>query len=522
MIPKAFRAVPVLLLILTSCTAGLAQRTWSAPPSLSGTSITPSPTFPEAGTPAEPLAEAYAALDAYQPPYANPEVLHALTSGIGGWLSGGGDSSLLPGLLRTFPKLQTTRPAVDRIDLNGDGAEDVVVQTDLMGLPVLAFLRQEEGKYLGLTLPPMFDEPLPTLQSGFLASDLTGDGRPETVVTYTVPGGSMSTELLYVFQWREMSPTLAFRADLITWAGPSSWALEPDPTAPGRQQLLLTYPHLYRDGFDHKMVNHPLGWQIWRWDEEAGRFVRVEKGVDLARSGWGPEASITMGDRLRWLVNEAETAFRAGHYAAALEGYEKASAMAEAWSREAGEPDWAGLIRFRRGEILLLLGRADEARAELRAVADAYADDLLGELAVACLSGAEEDSPDAPARCIAAMQQVQLWHRMEEHCGEEALCFPLHSTDILYPPAGLTAYLNAHPELSGDSEAIRIGLEAMGFTLDEVRQADGGSLWLIIQAGGIPTEWTLVRDTDGRWRPYQPPACSPPRPCWPRVGGFDE
>ncbi|MBC7226507.1 MAG: tetratricopeptide repeat protein [Thermoflexales bacterium] len=478
--------------------------------------------LPEARAPAGPLAGAYAALDAYQPPLVTPEILQALTSGIGGWLSGGGDPALLPGLLRTFPKLQATHPAVDQADLNGDGTEDVVVQTDLMGLPVLTFLRRAEGRYLGLTLPPMFDEPLPTLRSGFLSSDLTGDGRPETVVTYTVPGGSMSTELLYVFHWSEMSPTLVFRADLITWAGPSPWALEPDPTAPGRQQLLLTYPHFYRDGFDHKMVNHPLGWQVWRWDENAGRFVQAEKGVDLERSGWGPEASVTMGDRLLWLINEAETAFRAGNYEAALEGYERASATARDWSRGANEPDWAGLIRFRRGEILLLLGRSDEARAELHALADEYANDLLGELAAACLSGAEEDSPDAPARCIAAMQQIQLWYRMDEHCGGGALCFPLYSTDILYPPAGLTAYLNAHPELPGDSEAIRTGLEAVGFALDEVRQADGGSLWLIVQAGGIPTEWTLVRDADGRWRPYQPPACSPPRPCWPRVGNFEE
>lgn len=515
--------IPVLLILLASCTARGARPTMSSFPSTSGGPVSPtlSPTS-EGAVPAGPLADAYAALDAYQPPEATPEILQTLTSGIAGWLSSSNDPSLLPGLLRTFPKLQTTRPAVDQADLNGDGLEDVVVQTQLMGLPVMAFLRQEDGRYLGLTLPATFDEPLPTLQSGFMSSNLTGDGQPETVVTYTVPGGSQSTELLYVFRWREVSPTLAFRADLITWAGPSAWTLQLDPTAPGRQQFLLTYPHLYRDGFDHKMVNHPLGWQIWRWDEAAGYFVLAEKGIDRERSGWGPEAPITMGDQLRWLINEAETAFRSGDYKTALEGYEGALAMAETWSRESGEPDWAGVARFRRGEILLLLGRTDEARAQLRAVADAYADDLLGELAAACLSGAEEDSPDAPARCIAAMQQIQLWYRMEENCVREALCFPLYSTDILYPPAGLTAYLNAHPELSGDPEAIRAGLEAIGFSLDEARQADGGSLWLIVQAGGIPTEWALVRDADGRWRPYQPPACSPPRPCWPRVGGFEE
>lgn len=519
-----FRVIPVLLILLASCTAHSVGPT-TPPSSLSSggpASPTPSPTSEETTVLTGPLAAAYAALDAYQPPQATPEILQALTSGIAGWLSRSGNPSLLPALLRTFPKLQTTQHAVDQTDLNGDGLDDVLIQTQLMGLPVLAFLQQEDGQYTGLALPPMLDEPLPTFQSGFLSSDLTGDGRPETVVTYTVPGGSMVTELLYVFRWHEVSPTLVFRADLITWAGPSDWALQPDPTTPGRQQIFLTYPHLYPDGFDHKMVNHPLGWQVWRWDEAAGRFVRAEKGVDLERSGWGPEASITMSDRLRWLINEAETTFRMGDYEVALEEYERALAMAETWSRESGEPDWAGVARFRRGEILLLLGRTEEARAELRAVADTYADDLLGELAAACLSGAEGDSPDAPARCIAAMQQIQLWYRMEERCGRGALCFPLHSTGILYPPAGLTAYLNAHPELAGDPEAIRVGLEAMGFALDKIQPADGGSLWFIVQAGGIPTEWTLVRDADGRWRPYQPLACFPPRPCWPRVGGFEE
>ncbi len=364
-----FIVIPVLLILLASCTARGVGPTMSPFLPSSGGPVSPTS---EGAAPAGPLAVACAALDAYQPPQATPEILQTLTSGIAGWLSSRNDPSLLPGLLRTFPKLQTTRPAVDQADLNGDGLGDVVVQTQLMGLPVLVFLQQEDGQYVGLTLPETFDEPLPTLESGFLTRDLPGDGRPETVVTSTVPGGSMSTELLYVFRWREVSPTLAFRADLITWAGPSAWTLQPDPTASGRQQFLLTYPHLYRDGFDHKMVNHPLGWQIWRWDEAAGYFVLAEK------------------------------------------------------------------------------------------------------------------------------------------------------TDILYPPAGLTAYLTTHPELSGDPEAIRAGLEAVGFALDEVRQADGGSLWLIVQAGGIPTGWTLVRDADGRWRPYQPPACSPLRPCWPRVGGFEE
>jgi len=120
------------------------------------------------------MADVYAVLDTYEPPHASPETIAALTSGIARWLAQGNDPALLPALLRASPKLQMTRPEVAQADLNGDGMEDVLVQTQLMGLPVLAFLQQEDGQHLGLTLPPMFDEPLPTLHSGFLSRDLTG------------------------------------------------------------------------------------------------------------------------------------------------------------------------------------------------------------------------------------------------------------------------------------------------------------------------------------------------------------
>ena len=521
--PKAFWTIPVVLLLLASCASHRAGPTVPVSPLPPGETISPttSPTSEGTPVPVGPMADVYAVLDTYEPPHASPETIAALTSGIARWLAQGNDPALLPDLLRASPKLQMTRPEVAQADLNGDGQEDVVVQTQLMGLPVLAFLRQG-GEYTALTLPDRFEDGLPTLRSGFIADDLTGDGRPETVITYMIPGGSSSTELLYAFRWHEISPTLIFRADLITWAGLSAWTLQPDPTAPGRQQFVLTYPYIYRDGFDHKMVKHPLGRQVWRWDEGAGRFALAEKGVDLNRSADGPHIPVTPGDRLRWWINEGETVFRAGDYEAALEKYEKALAMAETWSRESHEPDWRGVARFRRGEILLLMGRTEEARAEMRALAGTYADDLLGELAAACLSGAgEEDSPDAPARCIAAMQKINLWYLMDEQCGKGALCFPLHSTGVLYPPAGLSAYLNAHPELGEDPEAVRAALQSVGFVVEKVQRTESSGLWMVVQAGGTPTEWTLVRDPRGRWRPHWPPAC-PSGFCWPVVGGWDE
>ena len=519
--PTAFWMISVALFLLASCVPHRAGPTVPGSPLPLGETVSPTISPTTKGTPVTtgPMADVYAALDAYEPPYAWPETISALTSGIARWLAQGNDPALLPDLLSASPKLQTVRPETAQADLNGDGQEDVVVQTQLMGLPVLAFLRRG-GEYIALALPDQFEDYLPTLRSGFIVDDLTGDGLPETVITYTVQGGSNSTELLYVFRWHEVSPTLIFRADLITWAGPSTWTMQPDPTAPGRQQLVLTYPRIYRDGFDAKMVTHPLGWQVWRWDEGVGRFALAEKGVDLSRSADGPDVPVTASDRLRWWINEGETAFRAGDYEVALEKYGQALAMAETWSRQPYEPDWRGVARFRRGEILLLMGRSDEAWAELRAVAGTYAGDLLGELAAACLSGAgEEDSPDAPARCIAEMQKIHLWYLMDEQCGKSALCFPLYSISVLYPPAGLTAYLNAHPELGEDPEAVRAGLQLVGFVVESVRRAESDGLQLIIQTGGRTTEWTLARDASGRWQIYQPLDC-PLGFCWPRVGGW--
>ncbi|MBO9369470.1 MAG: tetratricopeptide repeat protein [Chloroflexi bacterium] len=521
--PKTFRIIPALLFLMVSCAPHRAGPTVPVSSLSPGETLSPtiSPTPEGTLVPAGPMADVYAALDAYEPPYAWPETIAALTSGIARWLAQGNDPALLPDLLRASPKLQTVRPETAQADLNSDGQEDIVVQTQRMGLPVLAFLRQG-GEYTGLALPDRFDDYLPTLRSGFISDDLTGDGHPETVITYTVLGGSSSTELLYVFRWHDVSPTLIFRADLITWAGPSTWTMQPDPTAPGQQQLVLTYPYIYRDGFDHKMVTHPLGWQVWRWDEGVGRFVLAEKGVDLDHSADGPHIPVTISDRLRWETNEGETAFRAGDYEVALERYGKVLAMAETWSRESYEPDWRGVARFRRGEILLLMGRTEEARAEMRALAGTYAGDLLGELAAACLAGASDNnSPEAPARCIAAMQKINLWHLMDEQCGKGALCFPLYSTGVLYPPAGLTAYLNAYPELGEDPEAVRVGLQSVGFIVERVQRTESGNLWMVVQAGGTPTEWTLARDASGQWRPHWPPAC-PSEFCWPVVGGWDE
>lgn len=464
--------------------------------------------------PLEPVsgdfAAARATLDVYEPPHAPVHAVTVLALDIAEWLSRGNDPAGLAAILHTLPKLDAVQPEVTLADLNGDGRSDVVVQTHLMGLPVVACLAQEDDRFVGQGLPFVFEEPLPTSDSTVSVHELTGDNLPETVVTYAVQGGSGWTELLYVFRCVDASGCAPiFQASLVNWAGPSAWALEADQARPDRWQIVLTYPRLYGDGFDHKMLNHPQGRQVWRWDAGAGRFALAEETVDLEQSNWGAEPPVTFEDRLRWLTNEGEAAFRSGEYGPALLRMDQVLGLAasEGWTPEDGQPDWAGYARFRRAETLALEGRTGEALADMRAVVVDYAGDPLGALAVAFLDGyGDGGNPDAPARGVATMQAVDLYsHFYYERGG--ALAFPMDVGGILYPGAGLAAYLEARPDLEGDSEGLLAGLREVGFAAERV-VVDGEvlvELWLpnAPDAGRVLVPWTLAR-SDGRWRVVSP------------------
>ncbi|MFW6136422.1 MAG: hypothetical protein ACOC7N_06335, partial [Chloroflexota bacterium] len=413
-------------------------------------SLLPTPTrwFPLTATPAATpspatgregaFAAAQAALADYQPVEDAGAVVEALSQDCAAWLSAGHDPAGLADALQTLPKLTTSEVEVATVDLNGDGLRDVVVEPQFFGLPVLMCLAQGGEGYGCQPVPDLatLGGNKPIMQSGVLSQDLIGDGRPETAITYTVSGGSRWTELLTVFNWPETtSPDLIFHAELVNWAGWSTWQFEPDPTSPGRQQIVLTYPHLYTHGFDHKMLNHPVGRQVWRWDSEAERFVLADRAVDMSQSGWGPEMEITTEDRLRWLTNEGETSFRTDRHQEALSAYEEALALAaaEEWAPEEGEPDWVGLLRFRRAETLAHLGQVSDAVRAMEDVASDYEDDLLGELAAAFLAGYGDGSgPDATEEACAALRQLEK--RVGDHFYHEregALRFPMTAAGIL-------------------------------------------------------------------------------------------
>jgi len=397
-----------------------------------------------------------------------------------------------------------------------------------MGLPLVVFVDQA-GIFEGYVLPSDFAEILmnswpvaPGLmlwnvpQSPLDVTDLTGDGIPEILLTYLFPGGSGFHLQPIAFQWQTGAFSPIFAAHLINWAGEAGLALEPDASGAGGQQIILRYPYLYGDGFDHKMINHPLGQQIWRWDENARRFVRVESSVDLERSGWSLQAPVSTGDRLRWFTNEAERAYRSGDYNRALGWYDEVLrlAAAEKWVPGEDEPDWAEYSAFRRAETLLLRGQSEQIPpagyavdgfVAMQAVASEHQGDILGDLADAFLAGFGDGSKiDAAARGVATMQQVDLYtYFYVSGDGGGVLGFPMDAAGILYPGAGLAAYLNADPAMIDDPNRLLIGLGEAGFAVEDITHTQEGNTQITLQlpdapnAEGQTVVWTLAPSASG-------------------------
>jgi hypothetical protein len=490
---------------------------------------------PPAGPAVNDLSTVRAALAAHQPITDTRPTVAGLLDHIAPWLAAGGDLAELETALEQAATqneaigIKTGPVRVMAQDLTGDARDDVVVHVPVIGLPLLVFVDEKET-FAGYALPPNYAEtlihswPVDTAltlwgmpQPPLELVDLTGDGVAEILLTYLFPGGSAFHLQPIVFQWHAGDFRPVFAAHLVNWAGQAGLALETDPTGAGGRQIVLRYPYLYGDGFDHKMVNHPLGEEIWRWSESAGRFARAEARVDLERSDWGPDDPPTTGDQLRWFTNEGEHAFRHGDYDAALRWYNQALglAAAEGWAPGDEDPDWLGYAAFRRAEALLLHGGQDpdvpagyapDGLTAMQAVAEAYQGDVLGELANAFLDGyAGGSDEDAGAGGVAAMQSVDLYtHFYYEGSNEPgALRFPMDAGGVLYPGAGLAAYLMAHPDLADDPEALSDGMIKAGFAAEEVEEAQGGQVQIGLRLPDAPNAdgrlafWTLAEGAAG-------------------------
>ncbi len=529
---------------------------------------TPSPqlfaetaTPPPSETPATlgNLSAAQAALAAYQPTTDATHTVERLLADIAAWLAAGNDPAGLEATLDEASSLNQDPVRATAIDLTGDAREDVVVHIPIMGLPLLVFVDQGHGP-TGYALPPDFAQALINSwpgdsnltmwgvpQSPLELIDLTGDGLPEIRLTFLYPGGSGFHMQPIVYQWHQDAFRPIFAAHVVSWAGEAGLALEPDPTGAGSQQIVLRYPYLYANGFDHKLVNHPLAQQIWRWDGEAGRFVMAEATLDLERSGWAPDATLTTADRLRWFTNQAEAAYRAGDFDQALGWYDRVLGLAaeEMWEPEAGDADWAAYAAWRRAASLLLLGKPDgnpppgqdypaQGLPAMQAVASQYAGDPLGDLATAFLAGYGDGTrAEAIARGVAALRQVDLYtyfYNLADKSG--TLYFPMDAPGILYPGAGLAAYLNAYPNLNDGLPDLRAGLTEAGFVVTGLQRVDPGSLQVTLQLPEAPNaerqeiDWTLVKDASG-WRTATPGDAYSPSELlldrsadWPVVGDF--
>ncbi len=487
------------------------------------------------------LAAAQAALAGYEPVADVRPTVNILLEHIARWLGAGGAPAELEVALDQVSEPDQSPVTVEAWDVTGDGDEDVVLQVPVMGLPLLVFVN-ERGAFKGYTLPRDYAETLAaswSVEPGLTVwgeaqpplelVDLTGDGVAEILLTYMFPGGSGFHLQPIVFQWHDGGFRPIFAAHLVNWAGEAGLVLGPDPTGAGRRQIVLRYPYLFGEGFDHKMVNHPLGWQIWRWSEEAGRFVRAADGVDLERSGWGPDAPVTPGDQLRWFANEGEQKFRRGNYDEAVPWYNRTLTLAaeEEWAPGPDDPDWRGFAAFRRAETLLLRGAPDrdplpgydpDGLTAMRAVAGGYQGDMLGELAWAFLEGYGDGlAVDAAARGVAAMQGVDLYTYFYYEGGDNpgALRFPMDAAGILFPGAGLAAYLNARPGLAGERDELRAGLAEAGFAAEHVEWLEQGQIQIGLRLPDTPNAegrlalWTLADGPSG-WhvvrhdtQPYQ-------------------
>lgn len=489
------------------------------------------------------LAEAQEEQGAFRPVASVQSVVKALLTFTTSWLDSAASPANYPAvraLARTSTRnLVEGLPTILEADLTGDGSEDIVVRMPAFGPTVLVFVN--DGKtpahFAGHILMPDPETVQIDLPHEFYylegpdvqLDDLTGNGVLDVISTSFFVGASNFRLLPKAFQWHGDDFRLIFAAELVNWAGPSEYSLKPDPSGAGAQQFVLTYPHFYPDsvGIEEKLLEHPAGRQVWRWSEDAGKYVLFEETVDTERSAWEPDLVADTSERLRWLTYESEEAFRTGRYEEAVLRYEEVLRLADedSWLPGDWETNWRAYAAFRHAESLLFQDPTQSdlqgALRSMQAVASEMEGDLLGELAQAFLKGyGDRSSPTAAARGVAAMQAVDLYSHFY-HGGKGTLQYPLDAGGILYPGAGLTAYLNAHPDLAHDSSALLVSLQAIGYTAEEVTPVEDGSLRITLRLPDVPRAdgnliaW-LLTDESGAWRVLLPSSSEE----WPTVGRF--
>lgn len=407
---------------------------------------------------------------------------------------------------------------------------DELVVWNCANMPAgLLFTVTEEG-YSAQSLPVVSGATwiLPQLWYGTLdAQDVTGDGCPELLLSYILPGGSMMTEKVYFLAWNERNFQTLFSADLVDWVGRSNWTLELNPA--GGQDVVLRYPHFYSTGFEAKLILHPWAAQRWQWDPVRGRYTLRETTIDLDFESNLPdhewEEDVLRQIEWEWmrvLVDEAELHYQAGNLEEARTGYQSVLSYGALLNRpEERTAHWPAYARFRIAQVQAMLGQADAAQAELSALlADLDQESNLRPLVEVFDEVFDLAQPDAALRATATLHGLRLYEQFYWHDDRPGdLTLPMNMLTLLWPGTPLARYLDAHPEaMDGppspeQEQALGRALSELGFPVASVRIVDlnaDGLLEVLVttdetdQPNGPLFVWLLAQ-MSGRWHSHRWP-----------------
>lgn len=315
------------------------------------------------------------------------QILEALSADVADYLDANLDLTLpLAEQAQALERLRAALPGFEGgkvvpAELDGLPPEELFVVPNMNGGPLLLFRHEETGytAYPILAKWAALDKPVASAPNiwpySAQAIDATGDGHAEALVVHTHGGASFVGYLVQILRWKGDGFEVLFQAELVDWAGPSTWKLEPD--LDGGQLVHLTYP-VFLPGHYPKAGINPQGEQFWRWDEEAGRY----------RLAWQTVEPSVMGPAE---LGQAEEAFEGADYTVAIPLYEAFLAN-EAWQKDflkdytgalpgVGQREldaWLDLARLRRGLSLALSGHVEDAQIALGEVEKT---ELLAEVA---------------------------------------------------------------------------------------------------------------------------------------------
>ncbi|MCZ7573196.1 MAG: tetratricopeptide repeat protein [Ardenticatenaceae bacterium] len=318
-------------------------------------------------------------------------------------------------------------PMLMAADADGDGTKDLLVAPGVLALRPVALLSRGER---AVVAPLLSAEAVSTDVGGAATldrvADINRDGTPEVVIPFELPGASALNTELFVVRWDGQRFGPVFRTFLTTWAGGGEWTIRDDGTIETTCAVL--------GAFDHKLLPHPFQTNVYDWAAGSG-YALVKTRVD-------PPAS------QRQQANLAEAAFRAGNWQAAIERYQRLIDDSSLQVEPTVAVDFVPFAHLRLGQLFALTGQYDAALAELRLAGQA--EPFIGDLALAFREGY------APEGNVAAgwanMLKVPLYRAIyEEQAGN--LGQPAEATAVLWPGAGLAAFLNVPSEALAMTDA---------------------------------------------------------------------